>query len=104
MRLILLDPHEVCLYPLGAAEPDTNMMCYPYLLDPGVTEEDADWRRGGEVPNHQVVLQNQDNQALSLLRIPPKRARLEDNDGTELFSGSIGGITLSSTANIQLIS
>lgn len=103
MRLILLDPHEVCLYPLGAAEPGTNMMCYPYLLDPGVTEEDADWRDGGAVPNHQVVLQNQDNQMLPLLQVPPKRARLEDDSGIELFSGSIGRITLSSTANIELI-
>jgi len=104
MRLILTTgDYEVCLYPFGADQPEVAMMVYPYLLDPGTTVEDADYRDGGAVPSHRVTLQNQDGQLIELLRIPPRRARLEDDDAMELFSGTVGRITVADTADLELV-
>lgn len=103
MRLILLDPHEVCLYPQGQAEPDFDGPCYPYLIDPGETQEDASWDTGGVVPNHSVTIENRAGEAVELLKIPPRRARLEDDSGNSLFEGAIGGISIADTARIELV-
>lgn len=102
IRLILLDPVPVCLYPQGQTEPDFDGLCYPYLIDPGSTEEDASWDSGGVVPNHNVTIENRAGEAVSLLTIPPRRARLVDDDGT-LFEGTVGGIQMAETARIELI-
>jgi len=104
MRLILLDPVEVCLYQQGQAEPDVDMQAYPFLLDPGETAEDADWRSGGSVPNQSITLSNAEGQLVPFLRNPPRRARLEDDAGVELFSGTVDSIELDQqTAQLVLV-
>jgi len=103
MHLILLDPVPVCLYMPGDPEPaGFDGLAYPYLLDPGETQESADWETGGTVPNHNVTLLNQAGEATALLAIPPISARLEE-DGQVLFEGRIGGITLSDTCRLELV-
>lgn len=103
MRLILLDPVEVCLYQQGQAEPDVTMQAYPWLTDPGETNEDAFWQDGGSVPNHSVTLSNAKGQLVPFLAVPPRQARLEDDDGSEIFSGTIDSIDLDANARITLV-
>ena len=103
MRLILLDPVEICLYQQGQAEPDVSMQAYPWLLDPGETVEDASWLDGGSVPNHSVRLNNAKGQIVPLVKNPPRLARLEDDSGTAIFSGTVDSIELDTTAQITLV-